>query len=135
MKNIGVIGSGTMGNGIAHVFAQCNYKVNLIDISQPALDKALATIAKNLDRQVIKGSINETDKTNTLTNITTFTILAEGVKNCDLVVEAATENVDIKLKLFKDIDANAPVHCILASNTSSISITRIAAVTRRTDKV
>ena len=135
MKNIGVIGAGTMGNGIAHTFAQFNYKVNLIDISQPALDKALATIGKNLDRQISKGSITETDKTNTLTNITTFTSIADGVKDRDLVVEAATENVDIKLKLFKEIDANAPANCILASNTSSISITRIAAVTKRPDKV
>jgi 3-hydroxybutyryl-CoA dehydrogenase len=135
MKNIGVIGAGTMGNGIAHTFAQFDYKVNLIDISQPALDKALATIGKNLDRQVTKGSISEADKQKTLTNITTFTSIADGVKNCDLVVEAATENVDIKLKLFKDIDANAPANCILASNTSSISITRIAAVTKRPDKV
>jgi len=135
MKNIGVIGAGTMGNGIAHTFAQFDYKVNLIDISQPALDKALATITKNLDRQVAKGSITEADKQKTLTNITTFTSIADGVKDRDLVVEAATENVDIKLKLFKDIDANAPANCILASNTSSISITRIAAVTKRPDKV
>lgn len=135
MKNIGVIGAGTMGNGIAHTFAQFDYKVNLIDISQAALDKALATIAKNLDRQVAKGSITEADKQKTLTNITTFTTIADGVKDRDLVVEAATENVDIKLKLFKDIDANAPANCILASNTSSISITRIAAVTKRPDKV
>jgi len=135
MKNIGVIGAGTMGNGIAHTFAQFDYKVNLIDISQPALDKALATITKNLDRQVAKGSITEADKQKTLTNITTFTSIADGVKDRDLVVEAATENVDIKLKLFKDIDANAPANCILASNTSSISITSIAAVTKRPDKV
>ena len=135
MKNIGVIGAGTMGNGIAHTFAQFDYKVNLIDISQPALDKALATITRNLDRQVAKGSITEADKQKTLTNITTFTSIADGVKDRDLVVEAATENVDIKLKLFKDIDANAPANCILASNTSSISITRIAAVTKRPDKV
>ena len=135
MKNIAVIGAGTMGNGIAHTFAQFDYKVNLIDISQPALDKALATIGKNLDRQVTKGSITEADKQKTLTNITTFTSIADGVKDRDLVVEAATENVDIKLKLFKEIDANAPANCILASNTSSISITRIAAVTKRPDKV
>ncbi len=139
MKNVAVIGAGTMGNGIAHTFAQFDYKVNLIDISQASLDKALATIAKNLDRQVAKGvekgGITEADKAKTLTNITTFTTIADGVKNCDLVVEAATENVDIKLKLFKEIDANAPANCILASNTSSISITRIAAVTKRPDKV
>lgn len=135
MKNVAVIGAGTMGNGIAHTFAQFDYKVNLIDISQASLDKALATIAKNLDRQVDKGGITEADKARTLTNITTFTTIADGVKNADIVVEAATENVDIKLKLFKDIDANAPANCILASNTSSISITRIAAVTKRPDKV
>lgn len=135
MKNVAVIGAGTMGNGIAHTFAQFDYKVTLIDISQPALDKALATIAKNLDRQVAKGSITEADKSKTLTNITTFTTIADGVKNCDLVVEAATENVDIKLKLFRDIDTNAPANCILASNTSSISITKIASVTKRPDKV
>jgi 3-hydroxybutyryl-CoA dehydrogenase len=139
MKNVGVIGAGTMGNGIAHTFAQFGYKVTLIDISQVSLDKALATIAKNLDRQVAKGvdkgGITEADKVKTLTNITTFTSLADGVKNCDLVVEAATENLEIKLKLFKDIDANAPANCILATNTSSISITRIAAVTKRPDKV
>ena len=139
MKNVGVIGAGTMGNGIAHTFAQFDFKVNLIDISQPALDKALATIAKNLDRQVAKGvdkgGITEADKARTLTNITTFTNLAEGVKNCDLIIEAATENVEIKLKLFRDIDAHAPANCILATNTSSISITRIAAVTSRPDKV
>lgn len=135
MKNIGVIGAGTMGNGIAHTFAQFDYKVNLIDVSQPALDKALATIAKNLDRQVAKGSITEADKTKTLGNINTFTSIAEGVKDRDLVVEAATENVDIKLKIFVEMDNNAPANCILASNTSSISITKIAAATKRPDKV
>lgn len=135
MKNICVIGAGTMGNGIAHTFAQFDFQVNLVDVSQPALDKALATIGKNLDRQVAKGGITEADKARTLANIKTHTSIAEGVKDRDLVVEAATENVDIKLKIFVDIDNNAPAHCILASNTSSISITKIAAVTKRPDKV
>jgi 3-hydroxybutyryl-CoA dehydrogenase len=124
-----------MGNGIAHTFAQFDYQVNLVDVQQASLDKALAIIGKNLDRQVTKGSITEADKARTLGNIKTFTSLQEGVKDRDLVVEAATENVDIKLKIFKDIDAAAPAGCILASNTSSISITRIAAVTKRPDKV
>lgn len=135
MKNIAVIGSGTMGNGIAHTFAQFGYKVSLIDISEEALKKALATIEKNLERQVAKQAITEQDKANTLANITTFTKLEEGVKNVDLVVEAATENVDIKLKLFKDLDTICAPNTILASNTSSISITKIAAVTKRADKV
>lgn len=135
MKNISVIGSGTMGNGIAHTFAQFGYQVSLIDISAPALEKALATIAKNLDRQVQKGSLTEADKTNTLANITTYTELAKGVANADLVVEAASENVDIKLSLFKQLSELTPKNCILASNTSSISITKIAAATDRPDKV
>ncbi len=135
MKNIAVIGAGTMGNGIAHVFAQNNFKVNLIDISNEALDKGLATIAKNLDRMVVKEKITETDKSQTINNISTYTSIEEGVKNMDLVVEAATENVDLKLKIFKQIDEVAPVEAILASNTSSISITKIAAVTSRPDKV
>lgn len=135
MKNITVIGSGTMGNGIAHVFAQCGFNVNLVDISQPALDKALATIAKNLDRQVAKGSLTEADKTKTLSNIKTFTKVEEAVTSADLVVEAATENVDLKLKIFKQLDEVCPANTILASNTSSISITTIAAVTKRADKV
>ncbi|MFL5763169.1 MAG: 3-hydroxyacyl-CoA dehydrogenase family protein [Bacteroidia bacterium] len=135
MKNIAVIGSGTMGNGIAHTFAQFGYQVALIDISQPALDKALATISKNLDRIVAKGTITESDKAGTLSNITTYTSLAEGVKNADLVVEAATENVEIKLNIFRDLDKLCPANTILASNTSSISITRIGAVTGRADKV
>jgi 3-hydroxybutyryl-CoA dehydrogenase len=124
-----------MGNGIAHTFAQFDYQVNLVDVQQASLDRALATIGKNLDRQVAKGSITEADKARTLGNIKTFTSIAEGVKDRDLVVEAATENVEIKLKIFKDIDAHAPEGCILASNTSSIAITRIAAVTKRPDKV
>jgi 3-hydroxybutyryl-CoA dehydrogenase len=135
MKNIAVIGSGTMGNGIAHTFAQFGYNTHLIDISQPALEKALATIAKNLDRQVSKGSLTEEQKAQTLANITTFTDLKEAVKNADLVVEAATENVEIKLNLFKNLDEYTPAHTILASNTSSISITKIGSVTKRPEKV
>ncbi len=135
MKNIAVIGSGTMGNGIAHTFAQQGYNVALIDISQPALEKAMATIAKNLDRIVAKGTITEADKANTLKNITTYTAMAEGVKNADLVVEAATENVEIKLNIFRELEKVCPPHTILASNTSSISITKIGAVTKRADKV
>ena len=135
MKNISVIGAGTMGNGIAHTFAQENYQVNLIDISAESLEKAIKTIAKNLDRLVQKERISEADKIKTLSNITTFTDLKEGVKNADLVVEAATENVDLKLRIFKDIAANAPANAILATNTSSISITKIAAVTNRPEKV
>jgi 3-hydroxybutyryl-CoA dehydrogenase len=131
MKNISVIGAGQMGNGIAHVFAQSGYSVTLIDIAQDRLDKAVATIGKNLDRQVAKGGLTEEQKQSALKNITTSTDMAAGVKAADLVVEAATENVDLKLKIFRDIDANAPKGCILATNTSSISITRIAAVTQR----
>ncbi len=135
MKNITVIGSGTMGNGIAHVFAQFGYSVNLVDISEAALQKALATIAKNIDRQVAKGTVTEADKAATLANIKTFTKLEEGAKNADLVVEAASENVNVKLAIFKQLDEICPPHTILASNTSSISITQIAAVTKRADKV
>ncbi len=133
--NISVIGAGQMGNGIAHVFAQSGHQVTLIDIAQPSMDKALATIAKNLDRQVAKGSLSEEQKAATLKNITTATDMAAGVKSAELVVEAATENVDLKLKIFRDLDANAPAGCILATNTSSISITRIAAVTKRPGQV
>jgi len=135
MKNVAVIGAGTMGNGIAHVFAQFGYKVNLIDVSQASLDKAIATIGKNLDRQVAKGALTESDKDATLSNITTFTAIPDGVKGVDLVVEAATENIDLKLKIFKDLDAATEPHVILATNTSSISITKIASVTNRPDKV
>jgi 3-hydroxybutyryl-CoA dehydrogenase len=135
MNQVAVIGSGTMGNGIAHVFAQNNYKVALIDISQAALDKALSTISKNLDRIVAKGNLTEAQKQETLNNITTFTSLADGVKDADLVVEAATENVDLKLKIFRDLDEHAKPEAILASNTSSISITKIASVTSRPEKV
>ena len=135
MKNIAVIGAGTMGNGIAHVFAQFGYRVNLIDVSQASLDKALATISKNLDRQLAKEAITESEKQNTLSNLTTFTSLIDGVKGVDLVVEAATENVDLKLQIFKELDAATSENVILATNTSSISITKIAAVTNRPDKV
>ncbi len=135
MKNIAVIGSGTMGNGIAHVFAQSGYSVAMIDINEKALEKALATIGKNLDRQVAKGSITEADKKTTLGNIKTFSKVEEGVKNADLVVEAATENVEIKLNIFRQLDSVCSANTILASNTSSISITKIASVTKRADKV
>lgn len=135
MKKIAVIGSGTMGNGIAHVFAQSTYEVALIDISRDALNKALNTIEKNLDRQVSKQLITADVKTSALKHITLFTDLKEGVKNTDLVVEAATENVDLKLRIFKDLDEFCPEHTILASNTSSISITKIASVTKRPEKV
>ncbi|MEQ8906453.1 3-hydroxybutyryl-CoA dehydrogenase [Ekhidna sp.] len=135
MKNISVIGSGTMGNGIAHVFAQSGYNVSLIDINETALEKAIATISKNLDRMVQKEKISEADKETALKNITTFTSTEEGVKNADLVVEAATENFDIKKKIFESMDAHAPANAILSTNTSSISITKIAAATKRPDKV
>ena len=135
MKNIAVIGAGTMGNGIAHVFAQNNYQVNLIDISQEALDNGLATITKNLDRLLAKERITEDVKEDTLGRITTYTSIPEGVKETDLVIEAATENVDLKLKIFKQLDKVAPLSAILATNTSSISITQIAAVTNRPEKV
>lgn len=135
MEQISVIGSGTMGNGIAHVFAQNGFKVNLIDISQDALDRALKTIEKNLDRMVAKERIDAATKTATLGNITTHTDLKTGVATADLVVEAATENVTIKLKIFEDLEAFTKPSCILASNTSSIPITKIGAVTKRPDKV
>jgi len=135
MNNIAVIGAGTMGNGIAHTFAQFGYNVQLIDISQKALDKGLATISKNLDRMVAKEKITAEDKENTLKNITTFTSIKEGVQYAGLVVEAATENIDLKLKIFKELDDVCPEDTILATNTSSISITQIAAVTTRPEKV
>lgn len=135
MENIAVIGSGTMGNGIAHVFAQNGFKVSLIDISEAALEKGMATIAKNLDRQVKKEKIDEAKKTETLNNITTFTSVKDGAKGADLVVEAATENTDLKLKIFKELDEVCDEKTILASNTSSISITKIASVTKRPEKV
>ena len=135
MKNITVIGSGTMGNGIAHVFAQNGYTVALVDINQAALDKAIATIGKNLDRQVAKSLLTEDQKTAALSNITTYTQLAEGAANADLVIEAASENFNIKKSIFEELDRVAPAHAILGSNTSSISITQIAAVTNRPEKV
>ncbi len=131
MKNVAVIGAGTMGNGIAHTFAQFDYKVQLIDLKQSSLDRGIATITKNLDRMVAKETITEEDKNRTLKNITTFTNLEEGVEYASLVVEAATENVDLKLKIFSDLDKFCPEDTILASNTSSISITQIASVTSR----
>lgn len=135
MKHVAVIGAGTMGNGIAHVFAQFGHQVNLIDISQPALDKAIATISKNLDRQVSKGTLTEAEKEATLANLSTHTDMKSGVEGVSLVVEAATENIDLKLKIFKELDAITDPSVILATNTSSISITQIAAVTGRPDKV
>lgn len=135
MKHIGVIGAGTMGNGIAHVFAQSGYSVRLIDLSESALEKAMATISKNLDRMVAKEKISEADKINTLNNIQTFTDISSAVKGLDLVVEAATENMDIKLKIFSQLDELCDEHTILGSNTSSISITKIASATQRPDKV
>ena len=135
MKNVAVIGAGTMGNGIAHTFAQNDYKVQLIDVSRASLDRGLATIAKNLDRMVSKEKISEADKAKTLNNITTFTDLKTGVEYASLVVEAATENLDLKLKIFRDLEAFCPDDTIMASNTSSISITEIAAVTTRPDMV
>jgi 3-hydroxybutyryl-CoA dehydrogenase len=135
MKNIAVIGAGTMGNGIAHAFAQSGFKVQLIDVSEVALKNGIETISKNLDRQVAKEVITETDKQNTLNNITTFTDLVSGVEYASLVVEAATENIDLKLKIFKQLDDACPDDTILATNTSSISITQIAAVTSRPDMV
>jgi 3-hydroxybutyryl-CoA dehydrogenase len=135
MKNIAVIGSGTMGNGIAHVFAQNGFKVSVIDVSQPALNKALETITKNLDRMIAKGTLTEADKKNTIANLSMHTEWGDEVKNADLVIEAATENVDTKLTIFKDLDNLCNENTILASNTSSISITKIASVTKRPDKV
>ena len=135
MKNIAVIGSGTMGNGIAHAFAQFGYKVSLIDISEDALKKAVATIEKNLSRQVEKGTLSADAKGQALANISTTTFLKEGVKDAELLIEAATENLDLKLKIFREIDENTRPETILASNTSSISITKIASVTKSPDKV
>jgi 3-hydroxybutyryl-CoA dehydrogenase len=135
MKNITVIGAGTMGNGIAHVFAQAGFNVNLADVNGAQLEKALSTIAKNMDRQVAKGTISEDQKQAALANITSYTNIADAVQSAELVVEAATENVALKLQIFKEIDAAAPAGCILASNTSSISITKIASVTNRPDLV
>nr|WP_298999081.1 3-hydroxybutyryl-CoA dehydrogenase [uncultured Allomuricauda sp.] len=135
MNKIAVIGAGTMGNGIAHVFAQSGYQVNLVDISEGSLEKGVSTITKNLDRMLAKERISESDKSATLERISTFTSLEEGVKSTDLVVEAATENLNIKLKIFEDLDKLCDTNTILATNTSSISITQIGAVTQRPDKV
>ena len=135
IQHIAVIGAGTMGNGIAHLFAQYGFKVNLIDVSEKQLAKALETIGKNLDRQVAKGALAPAAKESTLQNLTTMTSITAGISDVQLVVEAATENVDLKLKIFKELGEEAPEGCILASNTSSISITKIAAVTGRAEKV
>jgi len=135
MKNIAVIGSGTMGNGIAHAFAQSGYHVSMIDIAQDALDKAMVNIGKNLDRMIAKGTITDSDKSSTLSNITTYTDLETGVKNAELVIEAATERIDLKLNIFKQLDQFCNANAILASNTSSISITKLGSVTKRADKV
>jgi len=135
MKKIAVIGAGTMGNGIAHVFAQFGYKVALVDISENSLEQAIATITKNLNRQVVKEIITETQKNNTLNNLVTFTEIKKGVQNTELVIEAATENIELKSKLFSDLDKFTDPNTILATNTSSISITQIAANTKRADRV
>jgi 3-hydroxybutyryl-CoA dehydrogenase len=135
MKKIAVIGAGTMGNGIAHLFAQCGFAVSLIDVSEQQLQKALQTISKNLDRQVAKGTLDAAGKEAALHHITPYSSLATGMHDAELVVEAATENTDLKLKIFQQLDEHAPQGCILASNTSSISITKIAAVTNRPESV
>ncbi len=135
MKNVTVIGAGTMGNGIAHVFAMNGHKVNLVDVSQDALDNAIATISKNLDRMVSKGLLSADEKATTMFNLETFTELSQAVKQAEIVVEAATENVELKLKIFKQMDELAPSKAILATNTSSISITKIAAATSRPSQV
>lgn len=135
IKNIAVIGAGTMGNGIAHVFAQNGFNVNLIDVSQPQLDKAMDAISKNMDRQIAKNLLSEETKAKAIKNITALTSLTAGVQDADLVIEAATENIDLKLKIFKQLDEAAPTNCILATNTSSISITKIASVTQRPQQI
>ena len=135
LNTVTVIGSGTMGNGISHVFAQCGFNVNMMDIKQDALDKAISVIGKNMDRQVTKGTLTEDAKQQSLGRIKTFTDMAAAVANADLVVEAATENIELKLNIFKQLDQHCPADCILASNTSSISLTRIASVTNRPGKV
>lgn len=135
VKTVSVVGAGTMGNGIAHVFAQNGFEVKLIDVSSEQLDKAVATITKNLDRQIAKGTLTADSKKQTLDNLTTLTSIAEGIKDAELVVEAATENVELKLNIFKQLDECAPAGCILATNTSSISITKIAAATKRPELV
>lgn len=135
MNNITVIGAGTMGNGIAHVFAQHGFRVNLTDVSPEQLVKATSAISKNLDRQIAKGALAEDAKKLTLQNITTYTTIEEGVKDAELIIEAATENIDLKLNIFRQLDECAPEHCILATNTSSISITKLAAATKRPELV
>ncbi len=135
LKRAAVIGSGTMGNGICHVFAQSGYQVHMMDVNQAALDKAIATIGKNMDRQIAKNAMTEAAKAEALSRISTFTSLPEAVRNADIIIEAATENTELKLNIFREITAHAPEHAILASNTSSISITRIAAVTKRPENV
>ncbi len=135
LKTISVIGAGTMGNGIAHVFAQSGFAVTLVDVNVGQLEKALITIGKNFDRQIAKGLIKEEDKKNALANINTETDIAKGVSNANLIIEAATENTELKLKIFKQLDEAAPKDCILATNTSSISITKIAPVTKRAELV
>lgn len=135
VQQVAVIGAGTMGNGIAHVFAQSGFKVNLVDVNQAQLEKAIATITKNFDRQIAKGSATEEQKKDALGRITTFNAIEEGVRNAELIVEAATENTELKLKIFKQIDEASNPNAVLATNTSSISITRIAAVTKRPNKV
>src|SRR5215204_1544728 len=135
IRIVSIIGAGTMGNGIAHVFAQSGFTAQLIDVNKAQLEKAVQTITRNIDRQVAKGTVTEEQKKTSLQNILTFGDLKEGVQNADLVVEAATENAELKLKIFKQLDESAPMHCVLATNTSSISITKIAASTSRPDKV
>jgi 3-hydroxybutyryl-CoA dehydrogenase len=135
LSTVTVIGSGTMGNGISHVFAQCGFNVNMMDIKQDALDKAISVIGKNMDRQVTKGTLTEDAKQQAIGRIKTFTDMSAAVANADLVVEAATENIELKLNIFRELDKHCPANCILASNTSSISLTRIASVTQRPGKV
>ncbi|HEX5652550.1 MAG TPA: 3-hydroxyacyl-CoA dehydrogenase NAD-binding domain-containing protein, partial [Chitinophagaceae bacterium] len=135
MKNVSIVGAGTMGNGIAHVFAQAGFKVNLVDVSLAQLDRAITTIQKNCDRQIAKGTLTEEQKKLTLSNISSHSNMIEGVKDAELVVEAATENIDLKLKIFEQLDSLTPKETILATNTSSISVTRIASATSRASKV
>ena len=135
MKNISVVGAGTMGNGIAHVFAQAGFKVNIVDVSLAQLDRAMATISKNCDRQLAKGTLTEEQKKQLLSNISTHSNMVEGVKDAELVIEAATENIQLKMQIFEQLDSLVPKTAILATNTSSISITKIASATSRANKV
>ncbi len=135
MKNITVIGAGTMGNGITHVFAQAGFSVTIVDVSLSQLDRAIQNITKNFDRQIVKGIITEVEKNTALKNISCNSNLSEGVKNAELVIEAATENMELKLQIFEELDRLAPKEAILATNTSSISITKIASVTNRSAKI